>query len=89
MSQEIISYLILSGVKLRQFQHWYWYTGMDGQILAPQKRRCTILYADIFYNTLTFIHFNTNQNLFWSKKANIVENDVASNSFIHRMIANI
>ena len=80
MSQEMISYLILSGVKLCPFQHWYWYTGMDGQILAPQKRRCTILYADIFYNTLT---------LFWSKKANIVENDVASNSFIHRMIANI
>ena len=43
---------------------------MEDQIMTPKKRRPTILYTDIFYNTLTFLHFSTNQSLLRGKKAN-------------------
>ena len=42
--------------------------GYKRQNSDPGKGRSTFLYIDVFYNTLMFLHFNTNQNLFWFKK---------------------
>ena len=42
----------------------------ERQNLDAGKGRSTFLYIDVFYNTFMFLHFNTNQNLFWFKKVN-------------------
>ena len=46
---------------------WRRYSGMRAKILTS-KSKSVFLYINIFYNTLTFLHFNTNQNLFRLKK---------------------
>ena len=57
-----------------------------------KKSRSTFLYIDIFYNTLMFLHLNTNQNLFRLKKVTFAlwkQCRKSSTDFIHQITVNI
>ena len=66
---------------------------MDGQILKPKKRKPSILYTNIFYNTLTFLYLILTKAYFVTGKqillfVNNAENRGGSRSFIHQITAN-